>query len=87
MRSSKNREFRCFGGVNIDRILGAFLLINIPGFIFHIFTAKDLVEEFGAWIFIISIFLQILTTILMLVTGLSDPGVVPKNYFDKNALK
>ena len=23
----------------------------------------------------------------MLITGLSDPGVVPKNYFDKNALK
>ena len=28
-----------------------------------------------------------MSTILMLMTGLKDPGIVPKNYFNKNALE
>jgi hypothetical protein len=31
--------------------------------------------------------MQVLTTVLLFFTGLSDPGVIPKNYFDKNALE
>jgi len=34
----------------------------------------------------VSIGLQIFTTLLMLVTGLTDPGIIPKNYFDKKAI-
>jgi palmitoyltransferase ZDHHC9/14/18 len=31
------------------------------------------------------VFLQFLTTCLMLITGLTDPGIIPKNFFDKKA--
>ena len=83
---SKHR--RCFSGDKPKRLIMSFFLINIPGLVFDLFVVKDISDDYDTQIFlIISICLQFLTTILMFYTGLKDPGVIPKNIYDKQALQ
>jgi Na+/melibiose symporter-like transporter len=77
-------RYRCFGGDRPDRLIMSSLMINIPGVVFNIFVIKPLVNDMGySPLLYVSIVLQILSTVLMFFTGLSDPGIIPKNYFDK----
>jgi hypothetical protein len=82
------KSFRMFGGDKPTRLILAFILINLPGLIFHIYVLPDINHVYGQlYLHYLTAFIQALCTILLLFTGLSDPGVIPKNYFDKKALE
>jgi hypothetical protein len=82
------RKIRCFGGHKPSRLLIAFFLINIPGFVFHVFLCETAFGPTGYQrMLIFGVVMQILGTVTMLITGLMDPGIIPKNYWDDNALK
>ena len=76
------KRFRCFGGHKINRILIAFLLINVPAGVFN-WSVLNLYKN--SIITTIAIFMQLLSTLLMFITGLMDPGVIPKNEFGKES--
>jgi len=80
---------RCFGGHLPSRLFSAFVLINLPGCIFQASVVPRLkeLEVVNTAFQTISILLQLVSTITMLITGLTDPGIVPKNYFDEKAIE
>lgn len=84
----RGKTMRCFAGHKPGRLLVSFFLINVPGTVFNLFTSPRAAELFpGLKAVEIGLFLQVLTTILMLATGFTEPGIIPKNYFDERAVK
>jgi hypothetical protein len=78
---------RLFGGDRPSRLIMAFLLINIPPILFYIYVNHITYAYYKSSLpTLFAAILQFLTTIMMLITGLSDPGIIPKNFFDKKAL-
>ena len=54
------------------------LFINIPATVFNVFVAPVELWEENRFIFLgVGVFLQILATVLMIVTASSDPGIIP----------
>lgn len=82
--SSNSKRF--FGGDRPSRLIMAFLLINIPTILFYIYVI-NIIYTFNKSCLpaLFAALLQFLVTSLMLTTGLSDPGIIPKNFFDKKA--
>ena len=79
---------RFFGGHQPSRLFVAFLLINIPGLIFHAVIVPRINKVMSGpfnYIMLYGVILEVVSTFLMLVTGFTDPGVIPKNYFDGKA--
>jgi Na+/melibiose symporter-like transporter len=83
-KGRKSCQSRCFGGDRPSRLIITFCLINIPGAVFGACVCYPFSKDIGyEYVFYIQIALQLLSTILMFLTGLRDPGVFPKNFFDK----
>ena len=95
-----SKNSRCFGGNIPQRIYASLILLNLPSLILYFSTIprlaphddisdsqRDLLSYVPTrqTLTIIGCILQLITSILMLMTSLSDPGVVPKNYWDKIA--
>ena len=74
------RKYRCFGGDKPKRLFMTFFLLNIAGTVFDLFVATN----FESPLYLgISVILQVLSSILMFKTGLTDPGIMPKNFFTR----
>lgn len=82
------KDKRCFGGHKPSRLIIALSLINIPGIIFNSWMVQDAFGPSNYHIYlIVGVILQVVSSVTLLITGLTDPGIIPKNYFDNRALK
>ena len=69
---------RCFMGEAPRAMIKTGFFINIPATLFNVFVAPAELWDKNRWILLgIGVFLQLMTTILMIITGSSDPGIVP----------
>lgn len=81
------KRSRCFAGHKPSRLFFSFLLINVPGTLFQIIVHSVSLEvDQQDAVRAIALVLQFVSTLAMLVTGLSDPGIIPKNFFSQKAL-
>jgi hypothetical protein len=77
-----DRSGRCFGGSDISQVVLSFFLINVPGIIFYTTTLDKIDQD---WYKSVITRLQILCTFLMMITAFIDPGIIPKNEWDREA--
>ena len=64
-------------------------LINLPALYFQtcIVSDENLWGKHTTWLTILSVFLQLSSTLMMFVTGCSDPGIIPSLLVSKTAKK
>lgn len=82
----KNQFWRAFGGDKPSRLIVSGIMINFPSIFFYIFVVPKIIENMTPFAIVVYALLQIISTILMLATALMDPGVIPKNYYDRHSL-
>jgi len=75
-------EGRVIGGPQWGNLVKTSVLIAVPTFLFFIFTGRKQMEEGWYWPMFITIFLYLLTQILLIVTGFTDPGIIPRSEKD-----
>lgn len=82
-------DFRFFLGERPKALILTFFVINLPMVIFNVFIAADK----AAWgsltvarsLIAIGIFMQAVCSVLMVVTGARDPGIIPGTFVSFNA--
>ena len=81
------RNKRCFFGVQPKALIFTFCMINIPATFFNIAVAPAAIWGDHRYVILaLGVFLQILSTALMFLTGSVDPGIVPATFISKEAL-